>query len=119
MAQPVNVEKIFKEITTKFGEISNKVQEIHNAFENIGTNFVNSMVQVSGQIETLTKTLEEIMKVSDIMNVKKSIHEIVETFRKELDPLKIQKLMADLDRSVKRIKEQQKALKPEPAEGKT
>ncbi len=106
MSQFENVEEIFKNITNKFSELSKQVDGINKTIESISLNFTDSMNQVSEQIESLTNILQNIMKISDLGNIQNSLHEIIETFRKELDPLKIQKLMTDFSLIVKKIKEQ-------------
>ncbi len=108
MNQPLSVEEIFKSITKKFEEISQKVDTISKVIKDIGSNFTDSMGQVSGQIESLVNTLQAIIHVEDLMNLNKSIHELVGIFRKELDPVKMQKLILDLSQTVQKIKQKPK-----------
>ncbi|MFX1296150.1 MAG: hypothetical protein ACFFD2_15035, partial [Promethearchaeota archaeon] len=91
MSKPNIVEEVFKNITDSFSVISKQVTNINKAIENLGLNFSSSMVQVSEQIGNLTKALQTIMKVSDLKNMKETIHKTVETLRKELacDELKM------------------------------
>ncbi|MFX1297323.1 MAG: hypothetical protein ACFFD2_21020 [Promethearchaeota archaeon] len=104
MNETDNVEEIFNAILNKFTEISKQVEVINKSIENIGINFTNSMVQVSDQINSLANSLQSIMNIEELTNLKQSIHEIVQNFRKELDPMKIQKLLSDLAAAVQIIK---------------
>jgi hypothetical protein len=64
------------------------------------------MTQMAEQIKSLTESLENILRITDILQVKESMHGLVETFKEELDPLKFQKLLTDLTQLVQKIKQQ-------------
>jgi methyl-accepting chemotaxis protein len=108
MDETDTLEEVFKAITNRFGEIAKQVDSINTVIQNLGLDFNNSIMQISEQIESLTNTLQDIMNVSELKNAKHSINEMVETFRKELDPDKLQNLMTDLTKSIKLIKEKYK-----------
>ncbi len=109
MITPSNIEAMFNKILESFSALSESIDGINKVIENIGIKFTESMHAVSEEIENLSKTLQFILKVDDLENVKKSIHQIVDTFRKELDANKLQKLTNDLTQTVKYIKEMRKA----------
>jgi len=104
MKSAAEVKELFKIISSKFDEVSGQVEGISNLVLNIGTAMSNSMTQMADEIDNIRNSLENILKISDIQHVKESLHGLVETFRKELDPGKMQKLTADLTQMVQKIK---------------
>ena len=96
---------MFNSIKNSFIEISKRVENVNSVIEKLGSIVDDSMTQISIQIEGLTKTLEDLMNISDLKNIRKSLSDIVETFRTQLDPKKMQKLITDLSQSVKTIKQ--------------
>ena len=103
-----DVEEMFKAIGERFDELISQVVTVNAVIERIGTTLGGSINQIAEQVNSLSDTLQNIMKISDLQNVKQSIHDIVGTFRNELDPLKIQKLITDLSTAVKIIKQSKK-----------
>jgi methyl-accepting chemotaxis protein len=103
-----NVEEMFKSISERFEKLSSQIETVNKVIESIGATIGESMVQISEEVNGVTESLQNIMKVSDLKNVKDSIHDIVGTFREELDPIKIQKLIKDLTQAVKILKQSQK-----------
>lgn len=99
------VEELFNSIKNTFTALSNKIENINVIIEKIGANVNESMREISTEIENLTNTLDRLMNVSDLKNLMGSLHGIVETFRTQLQPEKVQKLLTDLSQSVKNLKE--------------
>lgn len=104
MKSAADVKELFKLISSKFDEVSGQVQGISNLVVNIGTVMSDSMTQMAAEINDIRISLENLLKISDIQQVQESLHGLVETFRKELDPGKMQKITADLNQLVQKIK---------------
>ena len=104
MVSAADVKELFKLISSKFEEVSGQVEGISNLILNIGTAMNDSMTQMAEEINNLNISLENLLKISDIKQVQESLHGLVETFRKELDPGKMQKLTSDLNQLVQKIK---------------
>ncbi|HUY01477.1 MAG TPA: hypothetical protein VMV49_18080 [Candidatus Deferrimicrobium sp.] len=103
-----NVEEMFKAIAERFEKLSGQIETVNKVIESIGDTLGESMTQISEEVNGVTDSLQNIMKVSDLQKVKDSIHHIVDTFQKELDPIKIQKLITDLTQAVKILKKSKK-----------
>jgi hypothetical protein len=113
MTQLQNVELIFKNLTDRFDQLSTKVESMNAIITEIGSEFSDSLEAISQQIVTLTETLQDILKISDLKLVQEGIYDMVETFQTELDPDKFKSLLADLTKSVNKIKAQSKQQKSE------
>jgi len=101
-----NIKDLFNSISNKFDEFSTQVEEISKLILSIGTALTSSMTQMAEKINNLTQSLDDILKITDIEEIKTSMHDLIETFKEELDPLKIQKLITDLTQLVKKMKQQ-------------
>ncbi len=99
------VEDMFNSISNSFAEISTKIENLNLIIEKIVESVYNSMTQISDQIDNLTKTLENILNLSDFKKVKQDIQEMVEIFRIQLDPKKIQNLIVDITKSAQKLKQ--------------
>ena len=108
MTQPPNVEQIFKNLTDRFDQLSTKVESMSNIIAEIGSEFSDSLEAISHQIATLTETLQDILKISDLKIVQEGIYDMVEVFQTELDPDKFKTMLADLTKTVNKIKSQNK-----------
>jgi methyl-accepting chemotaxis protein len=104
MKSAADVKELFKLISGKFDEVSGQVQGISNLVVSIGSALSDSMTQMAVEINDIRISLENLLKVSDIQQVQASLHGLVETFRKELDPGKMQKITSDLTQLVQKIK---------------
>ncbi len=96
---------MFSSIKNSFAEITNKIDNVSSVVEKIGVSVNDSMMQIAKEIENLANTLETLMNINDLKNLRESLHQIVETFRTQLEPQKVQKLLLDLSQSVKNLKE--------------
>ncbi|MHA1130552.1 MAG: hypothetical protein ACTSQI_06360 [Candidatus Helarchaeota archaeon] len=105
MTSPENVEQIFKSLTDRFTQLSSQVEQLSDVIKEIGGEFSNSLAVISQQIEDLTKTLQGILKISDLQNIQTSITDILDNFQTELNVVNFKKLLADLDSTVKRLKQ--------------
>jgi len=106
MKSPANVKDLFNSISSKFDEISAQIGGISELFVNISTEIASSMTQMADEINNLTQSLEDILRITDITQIKESMHGLLETFKEELDPLKMQKLITDLTQLVQKVKQQ-------------
>lgn len=106
MKSPADVKNLFNSISSKFDEISTQVEGISDLLVSIGTTVTSSMTQMAEQINNLTQSLDDILRITDIEQLKQSMHGLVDTFKEELDPLKIQKLITDLTQLVQKMKQQ-------------
>jgi methyl-accepting chemotaxis protein len=106
MKSTANVKDLFNSISSKFDEISAQIEGISELVVSIGTAVTSSMTQIAEQINNLTGSLDNILRITDIGQLKQSMHGLVETFKEELDPLKIQKLITDLTQLVQKMKQQ-------------
>lgn len=98
-------EEMFNSIKNGFLEIANRIENVNLIIEKIGSSVDNSMAQLSTQIEDLTNTLEDLMKLSDLKKVKQTMGQMVDTFRTQLNPEKIQKLINEITEAVKQLKQ--------------
>jgi methyl-accepting chemotaxis protein len=104
MKSAADVKELFKLVSSKFDEVSGQVEGISNLVLSIGTAMSNSMTQMAEEISNIRNSLENLLKISDIQHITGSLHGLVENFRKELDPAKMQKLTTDLNQMVQKIK---------------
>jgi methyl-accepting chemotaxis protein len=104
MKSAADVKELFKLVSSKFNEISGQVEGISNLLLSIGTAMSDSMTQMAEEINNIRNSLENLLKISDIQYITGSLHGLVENFRKELDPAKMQKLTTDLTQMVQKIK---------------
>lgn len=105
------VEEMFNTIKNGLTDISKRVDNVDAIIQKIGQIIADSMTQIAGRIGDLSNTLDDLMKISEFKKVKDSLSEIVESFRTQLDPKKVQKIITDVSDQVKKMKEQSK--KPE------
>lgn len=99
------VEDLFNSIKNGFSELANRIENVHSILEKIGVSVNDSMTEISREIGNLTHALETIINVSDLKNLRESLHDIVETFRTQLDAQKVQKLLVEVSQSIKKINE--------------
>jgi len=104
MKSAADVKELFKLVSSKFDEVSGQVEGISNLVLSIGTAMSNSMTQMAEEISNIRNSLENLLKISDIQHITGSLHGLVENFRKELDPAKMQRLTTDLTQMVQKIK---------------
>lgn len=104
MKSAADVKELFKLISSKFDEVSGQVEGISNLVLSIGSAMSASMTQMAAEINNISTSLENLLKISDIQHITGSLHGLVDNFRKELDPVKMQKLTTDLNQLVQKIK---------------
>ena len=104
MKSAADVKELFKLVSSKFDEVSGQVEGISSLVLSIGTAMSHSMTQMAEEINNLRNSLENLLKISDIQHITGSLHGLVENFRKELDPAKMQKLTTDLTQLVQKVK---------------
>lgn len=98
------VEEIFNKIKDSFTQLTAKIDSLTTIVAEISSNVDDSMTQIANEIGELTQTLDVVLNITDLKNLKQSLNEIVTTFRERLEPEKVQNLIELLSETVRHVK---------------